>query len=192
MKSSLLRINVYQIFCLIIIVVCMSNSYAAFFPAFHLEKNFHPENTVQVDMELNKRCEIQSNIDGQPILEIYWLNNGKHKEPLSDFAMNEIHARLKLHALSSDKRGLKIQLKNLNELNHNLPDGIIEIETLLTEKRCKINARLDLGEGHLMFLETIYSELSLFLNVPTGLHAVVLKGKNVIDGKTINYRMNVK
>lgn len=125
---------------------------------------------------------------GKPLIDFYWLMDRKNRKTPHPFIKKEVRERLVFESFAADKRSFRVKLSDLKELDHDLPDSVIDISVSGQAETCTSKALIKLGKSYgyqIMELMSVYSEVKTCLGVPCGVKFVELRGRNADTGKDL-------
>ncbi|CAN5504571.1 hypothetical protein BH10BDE1_BH10BDE1_12780 [soil metagenome] len=161
----------------------------AHYPIFFVEKNENPQNVLVAYTKLDANCNVVK-VNGQPLLDYYWLMDRVKYKPVHPLIKSGIRDRLKLAGtVSSDPRTFSIQMTDLNELQQDLGVATLEVLASKQDGGCHVAASIKLGPsdgGKIVNLESLYTESSkTFLPPFRKVKSVTLSGTGIADARPI-------
>jgi hypothetical protein len=157
---------------------------------FFFEKSYNPNNIMIVHAMVNESCSFvpDPSDPAKPLLDFYWLMERKKYKTPHPLIKKGVRDRLIFESFAADKRSFKVKLSDLKELDHDLPDSIIEISASGHGESCTSKALIKLGKSYgdqVLELTSIYSEVKTCLGVPCGAKFIELRGRNAETGKEL-------
>lgn len=157
---------------------------------FLVEKTYNNENIMVVHATIDNECNF---IDGKKLIDYYWLMDGKKEKRVHPMIKNKVGDRFKFNELGADKKSFTIQMADLSEVKHDLPDINIRV-TSEKEKdgNCKVLAVLKLGpsgDNKELILERTFCVVKKnIVGVPIGCKTLELIGKDLKTGEELRVK----
>jgi hypothetical protein len=155
-------------------------------PFLTVEKNVNPQNlmVVYTKVDANGRFQTESADRDRPVLDFYWLMDGKNYKAVNSLIKNEIGKRLEFESGSGDRTTqFVIKVNDLKEVNSDIKDPKMEVFARGTAGDRDVEAEMVLGpsDGNMRIkLSSIYTEGRAF---PPAVYSVTLKGEEIVNGK---------
>lgn len=155
-------------------------------PILIVEKNVHPRNlmVVYTKEDANGRFLMDQADQNRPVLDFYWLMDGKNYKPVNGMIKKEIGKRLECQ-LSPTNRATHfiINVNDLKEVNSDIKEPKMDVYASGTGGARDVGAQMNLGpsDGNMRIkLSSIYTEGRAF---PPAVYSVTLKGEEIVNGK---------
>ena len=160
-------------------------------PILIVEKNVNPQNKMVVYTKLDAHGHIIA--DGnRPLLDFYWLMDGKNYKPVHAKIKNEIHKRLTGQWSSKDRAHFIVNLNDLKEVKCDIKEPRMDVYVRKTHHGMNVEAQMTLGpsDGNMRIkLSSIYTEGRAF---PAAVYAVTLKGEKIVNGSPTGKKVTRK
>jgi hypothetical protein len=166
-------------------------------PIFTFEKNENPQNIMVVYTELDKDCHFIADKDGQgqPLLDYYWLMDGKSYKPVHPMIKSGMKKRMELEAngkaqSKSADGSFLVRINDLKELKTDLKDFSVQVKAERNKSQaCDVEALVKLGPSdheRVLRLQTIASKAEKTALPPfRKLESITLIGKDVKTGELV-------
>lgn len=121
------------------------------------EKNENPQNIMVVYTKLDRNCKfIKQN--GKPLVDFYWLMDGKKYKPTHALIKDAVRKRLEVSSAGDTEFQLKVN--DLKELNTNIEHPYMTVKVEKIGLECKVASYFPDEEkaGNLILVSSIYSE----------------------------------
>lgn len=154
-------------------------------PFLIVEKNVNPRNKMVVYTKLgaNGRFLADPADRSRPVLDFYWLMDGRNYKPVNGLIKTEIRKRFLRQWGSRDRAAsFLVDVQDLKEVKSDLKEPRMEICARETPTGVNVEAQMNLGpsDGNVRIkLTSIYTEGRAF---PPAVESVTLKGEEVVDG----------
>ncbi len=157
---------------------------------FELHKDRNPENVLVVHTYAGAGCKlIGSMSDKGRLVDMYWrMNAGTPKEcykPTHSMIKSETLKTLDVTSLSADKTKIKIDIKQLDQLKHDLPSREAEVALSDGADGCEAEVLIPLGKaegGAVLRIKEIDAKGKYRLGVPRReIEELELKGVDAAD-----------
>jgi hypothetical protein len=166
---------------------------------FVVEKNFNPENVLIVHSQTDKDCKFipsPKNAEGN-FVEFYWsMNLGRETKEISSTIRGEIKNRFKFLGINPRRDSFRMKLNDLTELQHDLNETSIEVQSEIQNGKCNVKSLLMLGASgkyRKLSLKRIYCDVSKnLLGIPNGCNFISLEGQDADNGEQISIRFKNK
>ena len=155
-------------------------------PILIIGKNVHPENLMVVYTKVDAEGHLLPDPEqlNQPLLDFYWLMDGKNYKPVNAIIKSEIRKRLEIQAGSKDRpTHFVINVNDLKEVNSDIKQPKMDIYVSDTAGDRQVEAQMNLGpsDGNLRLrVSSIYTEGRAF---PPAVYSVTLIGEEIVNGK---------
>jgi hypothetical protein len=154
-------------------------------PILTVEKNVHPENkmVIYTKLDTNGRFAADPANRNAPILDFYWLMDGRNYKAVHPLIKTEIRKRFICQWGSNNRSAhFLVDVNDLKEVRSDITDPKMEVYARETSGGMKVEAQMNLGpsDGKMRIrLSSIYTEGRVF---PPGVDAVTLKGEEMVNG----------
>ncbi len=150
-------------------------------PILIVEKNVNPQNKMVVYTKLDANGHFMA--DGnRPLLDFYWLMDGKNYKPVNGKIKKEIHNRSTAQWSSKDRAHFIVNVDGLKEVKSDIKEPRMDVYARKTHQGMNVEAQMTLGpsDGHMRIkVSSIYTEGRAF---PAAVDAVTLKGEKIVNG----------
>lgn len=152
-------------------------------PILIVEKNVNPQNKMVVYTKVDANGRIVADGD-LPLLDFYWLMDGKNYKPVNIKINKEIRERFTAQWSSKDRTGhIMLNMNDLKEMKSDLKETMMEVYAKKTRNGMSVEAQMNLGpsdENMRIMLSGIYTEGRAF---PPSVESITLKGEKVVKGE---------
>jgi hypothetical protein len=151
-----------------------------------VEKNVHPENLMVVYTKVDADGHFVPDPDrpSQPMLDFYWLMDGKKFKPVNPLIKSEIRKRLAIRPDSTDgPTRFAVNVNDLKEVACDIEQPKMDIYVNGSGNDRDVEAQMNLGpsDGNMRIkVSSIYTEGRAF---PPAVYSVTLKGEEIVNGK---------
>jgi hypothetical protein len=155
-------------------------------PILIVEKNVHPQNRMVVYTKIDADGYFQADPSSpdRPLLDFYWLMDGKTYKPVNPLIKSEIRKRLELQATPNGRAThFVININDLKEVNSDIKKPKVRVSIGGTADARNVDAEMNLGPSDnnvRIRVSSIYTEGRAF---PPAVYSVTLKGEEITDGK---------
>ena len=160
-------------------------------PILIVEKNVNPENKMVVYTKLDANGRFMA--DGnQPLLEFYWLMDGKNYKPVNEKIKKEIRERFTAQWSSKDRAALILNVNDLKVMKSDIKEPRMDVAAGKTGDGLNVEAQMTLGpsDGNMRIkLSGIYTEGRAF---PPSVDSVTLKGEEIVNGSPTGKKVTRK
>jgi len=155
-------------------------------PILVISKNVHPQNLMVVYTKVDTTGHFvpvpeQAN---QPLLDFYWLMDGRNYKPVNGLIKGEIRKRLEVEPAAADRSShFVINVNDLKEVNSDIKQPKLDIYAGGATGERGVEAQMNLGpsDGNMRIrVSSIHTEGRAF---PPAVYSVTLKGQEVVNGK---------
>ncbi len=164
-------------------------------PVLIVEKNVNPQNKMIVYTRLDAKGRFMTDRANQnrPVLDFYWLMDGRNYKAVNPMIKNEIRKRFAGHWNAGDQAvSFTVDVNDLKEVNSDIKDPKMEIYARETEGGPNVEAQMNLGpsDGYKRIrLASIYTEGRAF---PPAVESVTLKGEELVNGSLTGRKVTRK
>jgi hypothetical protein len=164
-------------------------------PILIIEKNVHPENrmVVYTKVDADGRFVPDPNNPDRPLLDFYWLMDGKTYKPVNPLIKSEIRKRLELQPASDGAANhFVVSINDLKEVNSDIKQPKVRVSIGGTAEDRDVDAEMKLGPSDnnvRIKVSTIYTEGRAF---PPAVYSVTLRGEEVAKGKLTGRKVTRK
>ncbi len=164
-------------------------------PILIVEKNVHPENlmVVYTKVDADGHFVPDPNDPDRPLLDFYWLMDGKTYKPVNALIKSEIRKRLQLQPASDgDATHFVVSINDLKEVNSDIKQPKVRVSIGGTADDRNVDAEMKLGPSDnnvRIRVFTIHTEGRAF---PPAVYSVTLKGEEVAKGKLTGRKVTRK
>jgi len=164
-------------------------------PIVIIEKNVHPENlmVVYTKVDADGHFVPDPNNLGRPLLDFYWLMDGKTYKPVNPLIKSEIRKRLELQpAPDGDANHFVVNINDLKEVNSDIKQPKVRVSIGGTADDRNVDAEMKLGPSDnnvRIKVSTIHTDGRAF---PPAVYSVTLKGEEVAKGKLTGRKVTRK
>jgi len=164
-------------------------------PILIVEKNVHPENlmVVYTKVDADGHFVPDPNDPDRPLLDFYWLMDGKTYKPVNALIKSEIRKRLQLQPASDgDATHFVVSINDLKEVNSDIKQPKVRVSIGGTADDRNVDAEMKLGPSDnnvRIRVSTIHTEGRAF---PPAVYSVTLKGEEVTKGKLTGRKVTRK
>lgn len=150
-----------------------------------VEKNVNPQNmmVIYTKVDADGRFSTDPANRNQPVFDFYWLMDGRDYKPVNAMIKAAIRKRFESQWYSRDEANrFTVNVNDLKEVNCDIKEPKMDVYARDTGGKRSVEAEMTLGpsDGNLRIkLSSIYTEGRA---VPPALHAVTLKGKEIVNG----------
>jgi hypothetical protein len=160
-------------------------------PILVVKKNVHPENLMVVYTKVDAGGHfVPDPHDPQrPIVDFYWLMDGKTYKPVNALIKSEIRKHLEVQTEAADVNHFVINLNDLKEVSSDIGQPKVDVSVDPAGGGHDVEARMNLGpsDGNVRIrLTSIHTEGRAF---PPAVYSVTLQGEKVADGKLTGKRI---
>jgi hypothetical protein len=153
-------------------------------PILTISKNIHPQNLMVVYTKVDATGHFvpAPETPHQPLLDFYWLMDGRNYKPVNALIKSEIRKRLQPNAADRANHFV-INVNDLKEVNSDIKQPTLDIYVGGTGGDREVEAQMNLGpsDGNMRIrVSSIYTEGRAF---PPAVYSVTLKGQEIINGK---------
>lgn len=154
-------------------------------PILVVKKNVHPENlmVVYTKVDADGHFVPDPHDPKRPILDFYWLMDGKAYKPVNPLIKSEIRKHLELQAGASDANHFVVNLNDLKEVSSDIGQPKVEVSVDPAGGSHDVEARMNLGpsDGNVRIrLTSIHTDGRAF---PPAVYSVTLNGDEVANGR---------
>lgn len=155
-------------------------------PILIVEKNVNPQNlmVIYTKVDANGRFAADPADPDRPVLDFYWLMDGKTYKAVNGLIKSEIGKRLEFQSGSGERATqFAIKVNDLKEVNSDIKDPKMEVYARGAAGARDVEAEMSLGpsDGNMRIkLSSIYTEGRAF---PPAVYSVTLKGEEIVNGK---------
>jgi hypothetical protein len=155
-------------------------------PILTVQKNVHPQNlmVVYTKIDPNGRFLADRADPTRPVLDFYWLMDGKDYKPVNPLIKNEIAKRLEFQSSPADgATHFVINVNDLKEVNSDIKEPKMDVYASAAGGAPDVEARMNLGpsDGNMRIkLSSIYTEGRA---LPPAVFSVTLKGEEIVNGR---------
>ena len=155
-------------------------------PILILEKNVNPQNlmVIYTKEDANGRFLTDTVNRNRPVVDFYWLMDGKNYKPVNSMIKNEIGKRFDWQlSPTNPATHFVVNLNDLKEVGSDIKDPKIDVYASRGGGSRGVEAQMSLGpsNGNMRIkLTSIHTEGRAF---PPAVYAVILKGEEIVDGK---------
>ncbi len=155
----------------------------AHLPILTVEKNVHPANkmVVYTKVDASGRFAVDPAKGNRPMLDFYWLMDGRNYKPVNGMIKSEIGKRF-IPQWSLDNRGghFIVDVADLKEVKSDIRDPKMDIYANATGGGVEAQMNLGPSDGNMRIrLSSIYTEGRAF---PPAVESVTLKGEEIVNG----------
>lgn len=167
----------------------------AHLPILTVEKNVHPENRmiVYTKVDANGRFVAAPDNPSQPLLDFYWLMDGKTYKPVNPLIKIEIRKRLEVQApLVAGATHFAININDLKEVRSDINQPKVDVSLRGTPESREVEAQMNLGpsNGNMRIkVSSIHTEGRAF---PPAVYSVTLNGEEIANGKPTGKKITRK
>jgi len=164
-------------------------------PILIVRKNVHPQNLMVVYTKVDASGHFLPDPDNpsRPILDFYWLMDGKAFKPVNGLIKNEIRKRLELQATpSAGGTRFAIDLNDLKEVNSDIQQPKIDVSVDTSADHPAVEAEMNLGpsDGNMRIrVSSIYTEGRAF---PPAVYSVTVNGEEIAHGRPTGRKITRK
>ncbi len=160
-------------------------------PILIVEKNVNPENkmVVYTKLDANGRFVADGN---QPVLDFYWLMDGKNYKPVNEKIKNEIRKRFTAQWSSKDRAAFILNVNDLKVMKSDIKEPRMDVYAGKAGDGMSVEAQMNLGpsDGNMRIkLSSIYTEGRAF---PPAVDSVTLKGETIVNGSATGKKVTRK
>lgn len=154
-------------------------------PILTVEKNVHPANkmVVYTKVDTNGRFVADPSNRNRPVLDFYWLMEGRTYKPVSPLIKSEIRKRFSCDWNPGERSGhFVVDVNDLKEVKSDIADPRMDIYASESADGPSVEAQMNLGpsDGNMRIrISSIYTEGRAF---PPGVDSVTLKGEEIVNG----------
>ena len=158
----------------------------AHYPILTVAKNVNPKNLMVVYTKVDAAGRFLKNAAdrNRPVLDFYWLMDGKNYKPVNGLIKNEIGKRLACHlGPTGNETHFSVNVNDLKEVDSDIREPKMDVCFQQSGDTRKVQAQMSLGpsDGNIRIkLSSIYTEGSAF---PPAVYSVTLHGEQIVDGK---------
>lgn len=160
---------------------------------FTVEKNENPENILVLYTKVDNNCYIRNESAG-PVFDMYWLMNRSSYKPTHALIKKGVRERLVV--VPSNAYSFYVKVNDLKEVNSDLRDPRLIIETNKTNGQCQVRSLVTLGPSNnyaRIQLNSIYTEAVKTVVPPfRKVVSVTLKGVDINTGARVNRKYLAK
>ena len=197
MHNILLAITILAAFVLRAAAVEVENipQIGAHQPILIVEKNVHPQNAmfVYTKVDANGRFLADPADRHRPVVDFYWLMNGKNYKPVNGMIKSEISKHFECEKSPTDcATHFIINVNDLKEVNSDIKEPKVDVYASGIGGASDVEAQMNLGpsDGNMRIkLSSIYTEGRAF---PPAVYSVTLKGEEIVNGKSTGKRVTRK
>ncbi|EDY17015.1 hypothetical protein CfE428DRAFT_5502 [Chthoniobacter flavus Ellin428] len=151
-------------------------------PILVVKKNVHPENlmVVYTKVDADGHFAPDPHDPKRPILDFYWLMDGKAYKPVNPLIKIEIRKHLELQTSGADANHFVINLNDLKEVSSDIGQPKVEVSV---DGPHDVEAQMNLGpsDGNVRIrLTSIHTDGRAF---PPAVYSVTLEGEKVANGR---------
>lgn len=164
-------------------------------PILTIQKNVHPQNLMIVYTKVDAEGRFSRDPENPalPILDFYWLMDGKTYKPVNALIKKEIRKRLELQTGSvGSARHFVIDLNDLKEVNSDIKEPKVDVYVNDAVAPREVEAQMTLGPSDKEMrikVSSIYTEGRAF---PPAVYSVTLKGEEVANGQPTGRKITRK
>lgn len=164
-------------------------------PILIIEKNVHPENRMVVYTKVGADGHFvpDPNNPDRPLLDFYWLMDGKTYKPVNPLIKSEIRKHLELQAdPDGSANHFVVNINDLKEVNSDIKQPKVRVSIGGSSEDRDVDAEMKLGPSDnnvRIKVSTIYTEGRAF---PPAVYSVTLKGEEVAKGKLTGRKVTRK
>ena len=152
-------------------------------PILTVEKKVNPANKMVVysKVDANGRFAADPAKRNRPMLDFYWLMDGRNYKPVNGMIKSEIGKRF-IPQWSPDNRGghFTVDVNDLKEVNSDIRNPKMDIYANATGGGVEAQMNLGPSDGNMRIrLSSIYTEGRAF---PPAVESVTLKGEEIVNG----------
>jgi hypothetical protein len=140
---------------------------------FELHKDRNPQNVLVIHTYADASCRLIGSVERKErLVDMYWRMDadapGACYKPTDPRIKSETLRSLDVKSLSSDRRRFRLEITQLDQLDHDLPTRELEITLERTDSGCRAEARLplDASGGAVLRLRKINARGEYALGVP--------------------------
>ncbi len=154
-------------------------------PILTVEKNVHPGNKMVVYTKVDESGRFVPDPANRqrPMLDFYWLIDGRNYKPVNPMIKSEITKRLACQWSAGERAGhFVVDVNDLKEVKSDIRDPKMDIYASESGGAPKVEAQMNLGpsDGNMRIrLSSIYTEGRAF---PPAVNAVTLRGEELVNG----------
>jgi len=183
----------------LVLLLLLSATFAQAEPLkiFTYEKSINKENIMIVHTETDSNCApIRNTTTSTPLVDFYWLMNGKTFKPVNPIIKSNIRERIQ--SLPTQRSNLfYIDLLELSEVKIDLPESQLAVETFKNAQgKCEARSTMMLGESDeniTLVLQTIFVDAKIGLNpFKPKVKSITLKGIDLATGLPKNRTYSAK
>lgn len=161
---------------------------------FELRKDRNPENVLVMFTYADSSCRFIGDIHKKDqLIDMYWRINADSPEqcykPTHPKIKSETLKTLKATALSPDKTKIKIDMTQLDQLQHDLRSREVEVELSPASSGCQAKTSLQLGpsgKNKIIYISELIAKGKYVMNIPKrSIKQLEVKGS---DGKKNSIR----
>jgi hypothetical protein len=161
---------------------------------FTMEKNYHAENLMVINSQIDDRCKFVSK--NSEYIDFYWLMNGKTRKEIHPMIRSQIQEKVKFSGINNQHDIFKIRLNDLSGLKHDLEDISMEVSSAIINGACQVKSVLKLGPSakyRKLNLKRTYCEVTTnFVGIPDGCKFLELQGSDADTGELLKVRFSSK
>jgi hypothetical protein len=140
---------------------------------FELHKDRNPQNVLVIHTYADARCQLIGTPESKErLVDMYWrMDDGSPDEcykPTDPRIKSETLRSLDVKPLSADRRRFRIEITQLDQLDHDLPTRELEVTLERADAACRADARLplDSAAATVLHLRRINARGEYALGVP--------------------------
>ena len=133
---------------------------------------------VYTKLDANGRFMADGN---QPVLDFYWLMDGKNYKPVNEKIKKEIRERFTAQWSSKDRAALILNVNDLKVMKSDIKEPKMDVYARKAQDGMSVEAQMTLGpsDGNIRIkLSGIYTEGRAF---PPSVDSVTLKGEQIVN-----------
>lgn len=157
----------------------------AHYPILIVAKNVNPQNFMVVCTKADADGRFLKNAANRnrPVLDFYWLMDGKNFKPVNVLIKNEIGKRLECQlGPAGNETHFWVYVNDLKEVDSDIRDPKMDVYSRQSGDTQKVEAQMSLGpsDGKMRIkLSSIYTEGRAF---PPAVYSVTLSGEEIVGG----------
>jgi len=164
-------------------------------PILTVGKNVNPQNkmVVYTRLDANGRFMADPSVRDRPVLDFYWLMDGRSYKPVNALIKKEIRKRFTGEwSVKERTESFIVNVSDLKEVKSDIKDPRIEICVREASGGPSVEAQMNLGPsdgGMRIRLSSIYTEGRAF---PPAVDSVTLEGEEIVNGRLTGNKITRK
>ncbi len=156
------------------------------------EKNENPQNIMIVYTQLDRQCQLVKR-DGKPLIDFYWLMDGRKFKPVNPLIKEAVRGRLEL--INARDAQFELRVNDLNDLKEVGGNTNLTVKVEKKNGVCSVRSYFPDAKdsGREILVNSIYSESKkIFLPPFRKLVAVTIRGTAPLSGEAVERKFLAK